>query len=371
MTGHPNGPVVILGGGAVGSYVGGMLTAAGYPVVLVDGWADHVEAIGRRGLRIVAPEGEQLARPQAWHLGDAYRLRSCEPTAVFLAVKLHDTDWCARLLATWLAPHVPVVTLQNALVEEVVAGAVGWSRTIGAIAGGLDVALTGPAEVRRTRRRHASSTAVFKVGEVHGRQTPRVRHIAALLGVVDRTEVTTDLWTARWAKLCANTMTTGLSGLTGLSLKDVYSRNDTRVVAVALASEALAVGAALGFDLPALLGAPADVWRDAARGDAAALARAGDAMGAQAATMTDDGQSGTLQDLRKQRPTEVEFFNGFIAREGERLGAPAPTHSTVAAMIRAVERGERRISIDALAEIRTRMSAPDFRNPSTNPTRRR
>ena len=43
-----------------------------------------------------------------------------------------------------------------------------------------------------------------------------------MLEQVDHTKVTTDLWGERWVKLCANSMTTGLSGLTGLSLREVY-----------------------------------------------------------------------------------------------------------------------------------------------------
>lgn len=90
---------VILGGGAVGSYVGGMLAAAGVKVVLIDGWPEHVESIRAHGLSIATPEGETLARPEAWHLAEAYRLRTLEPSAAFLATKLYDTEWSASLLA--------------------------------------------------------------------------------------------------------------------------------------------------------------------------------------------------------------------------------------------------------------------------------
>lgn len=349
-----DGCVVFLGGGAVGSYVGAMLALAGTEVVLIDGWPEHVAAIRNSGLRVVAPEGDLVARPHAWHLMEAYRLRAIEPAAAFIATKLYDTDWAARLLANWLAPAVPVVTMQNALVEEAVARALGWGRTLGAVAGGLDVSLSGPGVVQRSRRRCATRSPVFKVGELSGRSTPRAQSLAKLLDKVDGATVTTELWQERWVKLCANTMTTGLSGLTGLSLREVYTREDTRTIAIALAAEALAVGAALGFDPPLLFGLPSPRWHAAAAGDPAARASAMDAMQAQAVAMTDSGMSGTLQDLRKQRPTEVEFLNGYVAREGVRAGLTAATHAAVAAMIREIEQGKRAIGIDAIAEIRSR-----------------
>jgi len=328
--------VVILGGGAVGSYVGGMVAASGAEVVLIDGWPEHIETIRARGLKIASPEGETTARLEAWHFADAWRMRGLAPSVAFLAAKLYDTAWAAQLLAQWLPSHVPVATMQNALVEETVARAVGWGRTLGVIGSGLDVSLTGPGVVRRSRKRGTGVT--FKVGEMHGRATPRAQAVVDLLERVDHAKLTADLWNERWVKLCANCMTTGLSGLSSLSLQDVYSREDTRAVAVRLAGEALAVGRALGFDVPQLFGVPADAWR---AGSAQAMA----ALQKQSESMTPDGMSGTLQDLRKGRPSEVEFFNGYIAREGARLGLNVSTHASIAEMIREVERGQRQINM--------------------------
>lgn len=89
-------------------------------------------------------------------------------------------------------------------------------------------------------------------------------------------------------------------------------------------------------------GVPARAWH-AAAGEPGALAQTMDALGKVAETMTADGMSGTLQDLMKGRPTEVEFFNGNIAAEGKRAGVEALAHGAIAQMIREVERGQRRI----------------------------
>ena len=51
------GSVVIMGAGAVGGYAGGMLSAAGEDIVLIDAWPAHVEMIRADGLTIEAPEG--------------------------------------------------------------------------------------------------------------------------------------------------------------------------------------------------------------------------------------------------------------------------------------------------------------------------
>ena len=58
-------PIVFMGAGAVGSYVGGMLSAAGEDVILIDAWPAHVEAIRASGLIIETPEGTVKAQPRA------------------------------------------------------------------------------------------------------------------------------------------------------------------------------------------------------------------------------------------------------------------------------------------------------------------
>ena len=48
--------------GAMGSFFGGLLAEKGLDVVLVDVWAEHVEAINTRGLRIVGVGGDRFVK---------------------------------------------------------------------------------------------------------------------------------------------------------------------------------------------------------------------------------------------------------------------------------------------------------------------
>jgi 2-dehydropantoate 2-reductase len=332
------GPIVILGAGAVGSYVGGMLSLVGEDVVLLDAWPDNVEVIRRDGLVIEAPEGERKARPRAMHLNEAHDLRRAATGLAFLCVKLYDTAWAATLLAD-VVPEAPVVTMQNGLVEETVARLVGWNRTLGAVGGTLDVALVAAGRVRRSRRRGAKAP-VFKIGELGGRASPRAEAIAALLQQVDTAVVTTQLWDDRWEKLCANTITSALSAATGLTMQEVYRREDTLRLAVRLGGEACAVGRLLGFAPKAVMGLAPERWEAASGGDRTATAEVEAALSSHSATMVEGGRSGTLQDILKGRRTEVEFFNGYIAERARECGTGAPTHAALATLIRRMEAGE-------------------------------
>jgi 2-dehydropantoate 2-reductase len=301
------------------------------------------------GLRLELREGTVIARPTVCHLSDVQSVRRLSPQAAFLCVKLYDTAWAAMLLAE-IVPRAPLVTLQNAFVEDVVARAAGWPRVLGAVGSKIDVALVEPGHVQRARL-GGGIVPVFKVGEPSGRRTARAASVAALLAHADTAEVTTHLWDERWAKLWANTISSGVSGISGLPLAEVYRRDDTRRVSIRLAGEACAVGEALGFEAETLFGLPPSRWQMAAAGEPAAMRDALAALAAHTATMVDGGPSGTLQDLLKNRRTEVDFFNGYIAEQGQIAGVAAPTHAALAALIRRMEAGDAHPDLTHLAAL--------------------
>src|SRR5687767_4392831 len=81
----------ILGAGAIGSIVGGLLTKAGHDVTLIDQWPDHVEAMKRVGLRLSGSCGEHVIAVKALHLHEAQAVD--EPfSAVFLAMKSYRSE---------------------------------------------------------------------------------------------------------------------------------------------------------------------------------------------------------------------------------------------------------------------------------------
>src|SRR5215510_4575738 len=86
----------IIGAGAIGCVVGGLLTRAGRDVTLIDQWPEHVEAMRRDGLRLSGTCGEHVVEVKALHIHQAQQL--AEPfDAVFISVKSYDTDWATHL----------------------------------------------------------------------------------------------------------------------------------------------------------------------------------------------------------------------------------------------------------------------------------
>src|SRR5690349_4957628 len=125
--------IAVLGSGAIGSVVGGMLTRAGHDVTLVDQWPEHVQAMKTIGLRLSGTCGEHLVPVRALQL---HELQSVEAPfdAIFLAMKSYDTEWAAHLAAQYLkTPDGVVVDFQNGINDERVAAVVGRQRTLGCV----------------------------------------------------------------------------------------------------------------------------------------------------------------------------------------------------------------------------------------------
>ena len=343
--------IAFVGAGAIGGYVGGHLAKAGMNVVLIDQWAEHVEAMNRHGLRFSGTLGEYTVPVRALHISDVQALVREPIDIAFVCVKLYDTAWATTLIKEYLAPEGYVVTMQNSVVEPLVADIVGWGRTMGCIASTMSAEAYAPGRIVRTRQPGGAAYTIFRAGETHGRVTPRLTQLVELLGLVDSAKATTNLWGERWGKLVANTMTTGVSGVTGMSLMDVIKDVSLRPLLVRLGAEAIRIGHAQGYAIEPVRRLESTVWLDADRGDRAALVQVNDAFGVELERMTDAGFSGTAQDLRKNRRTEIDYMNGYVARQGQEIGIPAPTHAALTALVHRMERGElapHRTSVSAL-----------------------
>jgi 2-dehydropantoate 2-reductase len=336
--------IAIVGTGAVGGYVGAHMAHNGEDVTFVDFWPENVETIRATGLRIShlrdVPEFTTAAR--ALHVTELQRLSREMPIDIaFICTKSYDTAWATALIRQYLAPGGCVVSLQNCMNEETIAGIVGWGKTLGAIASSITVELCEPGHVRRAGGKHGAGHTVFRVGEVHGRITERARDVCRLLALADSAKVTENLWGERWSKLVVNAMGNGVSACTGLISREILLDDTLRHFTARLGSEAIRVGEGLGYRLEEIHHiAPATIAR-AGEGDLAAKAQYDAHRLAEAQKAGGGAHRPSMgQDMVKGRRTEIEFLNGFIVDRGKEVGVPTPANAALTDIVKRVERGE-------------------------------
>ena len=347
--------VAIVGTGAVGGYVGAHMVQAGEDVTFLDPWPEHVEAMRRRGLRVThareVPEFSVAVR--ALHITDAQGLAKEKPIDIaFVCVKSYDTAWATTLISQYLAPDGFVVSLQNCMNEETVAGVVGWGKTLGCIASSITVNLPDPGHIHRGAGKHGAAHTVFRAGEVHGRTTRRAEEVCRLVGTADSAKVTENLWGERWSKLVTNVMGNGLSACTGLSGSQMLQNEPVRRFATRLGSEAIRVGQALGYALEDIMHLPAETIARAGEGDAAAMRSYEEQRFKDAKHTAAEQRPSMGQDMLKGRRTEIEFLNGFVVRAGDKLGFACRANAVLTDIVRRVERGELAADPRHIAELR-------------------
>ena len=237
---------------------------------------------------------------------------------MLLAVKAHHTRDAMKTIAPRLAPNGYVVSLQNGLNEPEIVAAVGEGRVVGAFVNfGADV--VGPGRILRGNR------ATFRIGELDGSDTDRVRQLAA--DIADA-EVTTNVAGYLWAKEAYGAMLFA-TAVSDLSIADALADPAYRPLYLALAREVLAQATAPpepfdGFD-PADLDGSIDRLVEFNRGSAKT-------------------HSGIYRDLAvRHRKTEVDAMLGAL--EG-------PLIRRTGELIHAIEDGRRvceRANLDLLA----------------------
>lgn len=328
---------LVYGAGAIGGFLGGILTAAGKDVTLVTRGA-HREALASRGLVL---KGKRSGRP------DPIRVKAVLPgeeqppyDVVFVTLKAHQIAPSAEHIASLRAKDGCYVFLQNGLpwwyFERIASPYAGTrlktldpdgklARVFPAetIVGGVIFA---PADLEAPGVIHMSDlpTDRMVIGEVDNSRSTRLESIAAAVGPAGWTaEISDDIRKSKWSKLISNAVWNPLCALTQAANNQIAAYPPARALATAMMKEALAVAAAVGAKL--------DV--DAEQTVADVVKRPASV-------------SSTLADVRSGRQLELDALSHSIIEMSELTGVPTPNLRNVAACVGVLDR---RIVQDGIA----------------------
>ena len=297
--------VAVVGAGAVGCYYGGMLARAGVPVTLI-GRPAHVEAMKRDGLRLSTAAFDEHVRVDA----GTHSVAVAGADLVLVCVKSTDTEATGAELAPHLAPGARVLSLQNGVDNAPRLQAV-LRRPVAPAVVYVASEMGGPGHVRHLGRGELVIPA--DIGAAPGPAAGDVVALFARAGVP--VELSDNVVGALWGKLLLNCGYNAISAITDVPYGRMVTLPGIAQTVHDAVVECLAVAKALEVTIPG------DVF--------AAVARIATSMPGQV--------SSTCQDLRRGKPTEIDHLNGYVVREGERLGIPVPLNRALHALVKALE----------------------------------
>ncbi len=292
----------VLGAGAMGSVFGARLARGGYPVELLARNRDHIDAINANGL-VANLDGERLTLP----------LRACavaeaSPADVVIAfTKSYQLADALRELPPALSGARILVLLNGLGNGERAAEVVGAERVVEGITM-MPGEFVAPGEVA------SSDAAETWFHHMDGREDELVDQVGADFNAAGITsEVTPEVRTRIWQKTCFNAAMNALCGLTLGSPGMLHRHPDGQRLAHELADEALRVAAAENV--------PVDANRVHALIDYACEKHT-------------FHRPSMLQDLSREKRTEIDAINGYILGVAERHGIEAPLNRIITRLIR-------------------------------------
>ena len=300
--------ILIVGAGAIGSLFAGLLTSGGHEVWLLGRRREVVDTINREGLTIQQVSKCTTLRIPVRATVDA---RDAAPAElVVMCVKSPATLQATRDALPAAGEGTVFLTVQNGLGNvDAMASVAGRERVLAGVTSNGTTVL-GPGSIRH------SWMGDTTIGELDGRITERLERVAEAFrqsGIKVAVSRSVDL--LLWTKLVTNCAMSPLAALLRVRNAQLIERPEARALLRAVVREVVSVAEARGVALPfseTVEKIEANCRRNATN------------------------KMSMLQDVERGAPTEIDYINGAVVREGEAVGVPAPINWTLTQLVKAL-----------------------------------
>lgn len=303
--------IAVVGPGAMGCLFAGLLAEAGQKDVwLLDKYEKRAREITENGLKILGIGGRRLissvkaaSDPQEIGIADL----------VLIFVKSYDTVEAAHSISSAVGPNTIVLTLQNGFTNvEAISRVFGNEKVIAGITS-HGATMLGTGHIR-----HAG-VGKTTIGELNGEISPGIERIADILSRAEiPTIISNNIYSSIWGKLIINAAINPLTAITKLKNGALLEYNEVRKLLGMTAEEAAYVAAARKIILPYnnAISAVEEVCK-----------------------ATSGNVSSMLQDVQRQKRTEIDAINGAVVQEAKKSDIEAPINETLMCLVKGIEAG--------------------------------
>lgn len=311
--------IAILGAGAMGSLVGAYLKKGGSSVYFVDPYEAHMKAVRESGLQMRVQGSEQTVTLDG-ATSNAAEVGECD--AVILLVKGVSTRPSVESSRVLFGRDTIIVTLQNGLGNVDILKELLPEENIGYGILKASATLYAPGKIFGTPRFANSPAGAYfyplrKDTRLFGRFQELLRAFDAG-GFAARLEENIDAMV--WDKLYNNAVFNCPCALLQIAPQDFISHEMGTELYRQIAREVCQVATAKGIQMDA------DYWWEHV--GLPSIPKG---------PIKFRAYTSAIHDVSRKRKTEVDFLNGAIYREGQKLGIPTPYNETIWRLTRILE----------------------------------
>jgi len=326
-----NPKILIIGAGAVGGITAAILKNAGYDIHLVCKYPELAEKISNEGIFAFGVCGEiKITIPSV----DELRELEGKYDLVMMATKAYVLEEIARQLDPYLHEGSRVVSMQNGICEDKLAAIVGEDRTVGCVVGW-------GATMHEPGRLEMTSEGEFIIGNWNNQKDDVIIEIKSILEHILPTKISDNILSDLYSKLIINSCITTLGAISGLYVGEMLARKKVRNLFIKVIREAIHVAEGMELQVKPYAG-KLDYYSFLKQNFISEIK--------QHLTIRVIGfkyrklKSSSLQSLERGGITEVDYFNGYIAKQGQLTGVSTPVNEQLTQMIKEIEEGKRKIS---------------------------
>lgn len=319
--------IAIIGTGAVGGITAALLVNAGYNVEVACNSPSLAKKITSEGLHISGIRGSYRvpvpAVPKATDI-------AAPKDIVFLATKANNMLTAGQEISHLLHNNTIVVTMQNGMEQLSLADAIGKERTFFCIVE-WGATMLNPGQIQMT------SKGNFVLGTPGNRHDDRLPVLQHILSHVAPVRISDNIDGDLYAKLLINSCNASLGAISGLSLGDMLSVKKVRTIFIEVVREGIAVADAMGIKVEKF-GGKLDYYRYL-RGTGLFADLKRHMILRFIGYQRKNVLSASLMSLRRGRPTEIDFLNGYITRHGKQHHVPTPVNEHIVQLVKEIETG--------------------------------
>ena len=332
--------IILVGAGSIGGTTAVMLKEKGNDIEIVEANAVRAEKIRTEGITLTGALGEHTQKFTVYNNID--ELDKTYDVCI-IATKYFALGAVAEKMIPHVKPDGLFVSMQNGICTGILSDAVGKDKAVGVMIGfGATMLPNGDVNV--------TSGGELKIGRVNGVVDAKINELAEVYKALLPTKAVDNIDAQLYSKLIINSCINSIAALTGQTVGVMLSKESAKDIFLEIAREATYVSKAMKLKVPPyatvlnynlLLISEAKWFKSLCK---LIVNIVGKKFG--------DVRPSTLQSLDRGEKTEIDIFNGYIAKKGDEYGVPTPVNHQIWEFIHKIENGEEVSSMDNLDKIK-------------------